>query len=212
MRISSNTKRQPVKNLYRILNSNSKTETTKSIIFNKYERRRKMELSRKNNQSQKAATLVLLIIFSLISLFSGCGNTNLTGIQDNGSGSSASGENIKPGFKDSTIIKLDMSLSFKSETISDSKLLESNIGNKFNHIVSFKRELKPGGELDLQDLQPAGIFGLYISSDGSFTLSNSDGMSFSTKSLLMEKCSFIDLKVSNHGQKTINVTGFAAGE
>ena len=212
MRISSNTKQPPVKNFYKTLNRNLKTERTKSIIFNKYERRHKMKQSSKNNLPQKAAALVLLIIFSLIALISGCGDSNLTGIQGSGSGSSASGENIKPGFKDSTIIKLDMSISFKSETISDSKLLESNIGNKFNHIVSFKRDLKPGEELDLQDLQPTGIFGLYISSDGSFTLSNSDGMSFSTKSLLMEKCSFIDLKVRNEGQRTINVTGFAAGE
>jgi len=53
---------------------------------------------------------------------------------------------------------------------------------------------------------------LYISSEGSFTLSNSDGMSFSTKTVLMEKCSFIDLKARNNEQSPIKVSGFVAGE
>lgn len=212
MRTSLNTKRQPGKRYCNKVKRYLKAEKAASIIFNKYERRNKMKQSSKKNLPPKAAALVLLIIFSLISLISGCGDSDLTGIQDYGSGSSASGENIKPGFRDSTVIKLDMNISFKSETISDSKLLESNIGNKFNHIVSFNRELKPGGELDLQEIQPAGIFGLYISSEGTFTLSNSDGMQFSSKSVLMEKCSFIDLKVRNEGQKTVKVTGFVAGE
>ena len=160
-----------------------------------------------------AITVFVLSIIVLMNVtFSGCGDSNITGNERTASGNPEAGKNIKQPVKDSTFIKLDMNILFKSECISESKLLESNNGNKFNNIVSFSKELNPGGELDLQELQQSGIFGLYISSEGSFTLSNSDGLSFSSKTVLMEKCSFIDLKVRNNEQSPIKVSGFVAGE
>ena len=105
-----------------------------------------------------------------------------------------------------------MNLSYKKNTISVSRLLESNIGYRFPKIVSIDRKLKPGEEIDLQELQPNGIFSLYLSGTGSFSLSNSDGMNLGTKTILLEKCSFIDLKLVNTEQTEIQVSGFVAGE
>lgn len=171
-----------------------------------------MKQSNKSNSQKSAAVILFSVILTLNLFLPGCSDSSLTGIQENSSFKSASGEITKPNFKDSTFIKLEMNISFKSECITDSKLLESNTGNRFNHITSFSKELKPGQDADLQEIQPTGIFGLYITSDGSFTLSNSDGLSFSSKSVLMEKCSFIDLKIRNEGQRSIKVSGFVAGE
>ncbi len=90
--------------------------------------------------------------------------------------------------------------------------MESNIGNTFNHIVSISQDLKPGDELDLEQLQPTGIFGLYLSASETFLIWNSDGMSFNSKTLLMEKCSFKDLKLRNESSAVMHLKGFAAGE
>lgn len=215
MRRAANTGRFPAKNFYKAGNRKTKAENANSnlTIFNKYERRNRMKkLNLINNHKKAISVFVLSIIVSLNIIFTGCGDSDITGYQNSASVNTAAGESNFQPFKDSTIIRLDINIKFKSESITNAKLLESNNGNKFNNIVSFSRELNPGGELDLQELQQSGIFGLYISSEGSFTLSNSDGMSFSTKTVLMEKCSFIDLKVRNNEQSPIKVSGFVAGE
>jgi hypothetical protein len=169
-----------------------------------------------NNPKKAISVLSLIVMLSFSLLSAGCGDSNITDFNNSGSANTSAGKNTgvntKDWYNDSTRIQLDMSIKFKAESIVDSKFLESNLGNNFNHIVSFSIDLKPGAELDLQELQEAGIFGLYLSSNGLFTLSNSDGMAFSSKTVLMEKCSFIDLKVTNQELKTIKVTGLVAGE
>lgn len=168
--------------------------------------------SLKTNPKQSIASLVLLALLSFPVFTAGCGDSILTGYQNSRSGITAAGENKPLKDYDSTSIQLDLDIRFKSEKISDSRLLESNTGNNFNQIVSFSRDLKPGEVFDLQDLETYGIFGLYINSTGIFTLFNSDGMAFRSKTVLMEKCSFIDLKLKNEEQKIIKVTGLVAGE
>lgn len=170
------------------------------------------KVSFRTNPKQAASIIALLILLSFPVIISGCGDSNVTGFQNSGSGISAAGENKPVKDYDSTNIQLDLNLRFKSEKISDSRLLESNTGNNFNQIVSFSRDLNPGEILDLQDLGTYGIFGLYVKSTGIFTLYNSDGMAFRSKTVLMEKCSFIDLKLKNEEQKIIKVTGLVAGE
>ena len=213
MRRATVNRRFPVKNIYKSDYGKRKTTNSNSVIFNKNERGDKMRKPIKTIILNKATSVfVIFIMVILNAAYTGCGDSNITGSQQTESGITAAGKNTKPPLKDSTVIKLDMSISFKSEFINESKLLESNNGNRFNNIISFSRDLNPGGELDLQELQQSGIFGLYISSEGLFTLSNSDGLSFSTKTVLMEKCSFIDLKVRNNEQSSIKVSGFVAGE
>lgn len=156
-----------------------------------------------------------IIIYSLVAtltLINGCSDSNPSSVQ-------SMQENVSAGVKidrakiyDSTLIKFEVNFSFKSQVISDSRMMESNLGNRFNHIVSVSQYLEPGEELDLQELQPTGIFALYLSANETFSLRNSDGMSFSSKTILMEKCSFIDLKLKNEGFKAIQVNGFVAGE
>lgn len=153
----------------------------------------------------KAVVLMLLISFT------GCGDSNVAGIHDSQSTLSASGDRLG-GKADSTSITLDLNLRFKSGSISDSKVLESNLGYKFYSIATLDRDLKPHEQLDLQQIQPKGIFALYLSATGTFDLSNSDGMKFSSKSLLMEKCAFIDLKLKNNESVSIHVKGILAGE
>ena len=213
MRRTTINRRFPVKNFYKTEYGKRKSAISNSVIFNKNERRDKMKKLIKTGIPKKAIPVFVLFILVLLNVaFTGCGDSNVTGSQQTESGNTAAGKNTKLPLKDSTIIKLDLNISFKSDFITESKLLESNNGNKFNNIVSFSKDLNPGGELDLQELQQSGIFGLYISSEGSFTLSNSDGLSFSSKKVLMEKCSFIDLKVRNNEQSSIKVSGFVAGE
>lgn len=213
MRRSTINRRFTVKNFCKAEYGKRKTSNSNSVIFYKNERRDKMKkLNKIEILKKEISILILFIVAALNVAFTGCGDSNISGSQQTESGNTAAGNNTKPPLKDSTIIKLDLNISFKSEFISESKLLESNNGNKFNNIVSFSKVLNPRGELDLQELQQSGIFGLYISSEGSFTLSNSDGLSFSTKTVLMEKCSFIDLKIRNNEQSPIKVIGFVAGE
>jgi len=213
MRRSTITRRFPVKNFYKAEYGKRNTANSNSVILNKNERRDKMKKLNKTGIPKKAISIFVLFVMALLNVaYIGCGDSNITGYQQTESGNTAAGNNTRPTLKDSTIIKLDLNITFKSERINELKLLESNNGNKFNNIVSFSKDLNPGGELDLQELQQSGIFGLYISSEGSFTLSNSDGLSFSTKTVLMEKCSFIDLKVRNNEQGPIKVSGFVAGE
>ncbi|MDQ3020964.1 MAG: hypothetical protein M3R36_10390 [Bacteroidota bacterium] len=160
------------------------------------------------NTPKVAALLIILFTIS----FNGCGDSNISGLNENESKLTAAGENSERNIYDSTVIRLDLSLKFKSASIAESKALESNIGNRFNSIIPISKDLKPNEELDLQVLQPYGIFGLYLSSTGRFSLTNSDGMSFTSKTVLMEKCSFIDLKLRNQEQTPIHVSGFVAGE
>ncbi|MBK8552121.1 MAG: hypothetical protein IPL53_14090 [Ignavibacteria bacterium] len=184
-----------------------------SKFYSKKERRSQMSgISLKNNPKQSIASLVLLALLSFSVLTAGCGDSILTGYQNTNSGVTAAGENKPVKDYDSTCIQLDLNIRFKSEKIAFSKLLESNTGNNFNQIVSFFRDLKPGEILNVQELGTYGIFGLYINSTGIFTLYNSDGMAFRSKTVLMEKCSFIDLKLRNDEQKIITVTGVVAGE
>lgn len=163
------------------------------------------------SKSKLASAVISLSM--LISSFSinGCGDSNISGVQDKEATIKSAGENLS---LDKTLsgIKLDMNLKFGSKSIKESRMLQSNNGEQFNHIVSIDSEIKPDEEIDLQELQPYGIFGLYICATDEFTLSNSDGMSFTSKTLLMEKCSFIDLKLKNVSQKSIQVKGFVAGE
>ncbi len=172
------------------------------------ERRNKMKKINLRNTPKVAALLIILFTIS----FNGCGDSNISGLNENESKLTAAGENSERNIYDSTVIRLDLSLKFKSASIAESKALESNIGNRFNSIIPISKDLKPNEELDLQVLQPYGIFGLYLSSTGRFSLTNSDGMSFTSKTVLMEKCSFIDLKLRNQEQTPIHVSGFVAGE
>lgn len=179
-----------------------------SIKYFKNERRIKM-----NNKIIKSAPKVLVMLTILFSfLLNGCGDSNISGINSNESRLTASGEKSELLKSDSTSIRLDLSLKFKSVSITDSKNLESNTGNRFYHIASVNVDLKPNEELDLHELQESGIFGLYLSATGSFTLSNSDGLTFTSKTVLMEKCEFIDLKLKNQEHSIIHVSGFVAGE
>jgi hypothetical protein len=155
-------------------------------------------------------TTAVLII--LMFVFTSCGNQNLTG-----AGSSVREPEIsvtEDAGKDfgSSTMKLELGISSKRVNLSESRLLESNLGYQFNSIVPVKLDLSPGAALQLEELQPNGIFALYLASDGDFTLSNSDGMNLTLKSVLMEKCSFIDLKVVNNTSDELTVTGFLAGE
>lgn len=171
--------------------------------------------SKVQNLKSISNRITLIMIFSgLLTSFAiiSCSDSNVAGTENKESKISSSGERLGARKPDSTIINLDLTLQYKSESITDSKILESNIGNRFNHIVSIDIQLEPDQELDLQELQPYGIFGLYLSSTGSFTLHNSDGMGFTSKTVLMEKCSFIDLKLKNQEQTSIRVRGFIAGE
>ncbi len=161
--------------------------------------------------SNKLASMIFSGLLTSLAIMS-CNDSNVAGTENYTSKISSSGERSGLSKLDSTIINLDLNLQYKSESIRDSKILESNIGNRFNHIVSIDIELKPDEELDLQELQPYGIFGLYLSSTGSFELYNSDGIRFTSKTVLMEKCAFIDLRLRNQEQTPIHVRGFIAGE
>ena len=218
MRNLTNTRRTTVKNFY--ITSAGKTQASflntnlNPKLNNKYERRNKMNnLNLKKQLRQSAAALSFLLILFINAAFTGCGDSNVTDIQQNKeSDITAAGNKTKSVYYDSTSIKFDLNLRFKSQIIQDSKVLESNTGNNFNHIASISQELKPGEILDLQEIQNSGIFALYLSSDGLFTLYNLDGMSFTSKTIFLERCSFIDLKLRNEEQKPIKVTGLVAGE
>lgn len=204
---SRNTKGFVIKNSVQYKTGKSQAAS----LNNKNERRNKMKHYLLRSKSKLASAVISLSM--LISSFSinGCGDSNISGVQDKEATIKSAGENLS---LDKTLsgIKLDMNLKFGSKSIKESRMLQSNNGEQFNHIVSIDSEIKPDEEIDLQELQPYGIFGLYICATDEFTLSNSDGMSFTSKTLLMEKCSFIDLKLKNVSQKSIQVKGFVAGE
>ncbi len=109
-------------------------------------------------------------------------------------------------------IMLEMNLHFGKVTLSNKCTLESNNGNNFNNIVKFDTLIKPNEIIDLQEMQPYGIFALYINSEKDVEISNSDGMNIRCKTILLEKCSFIDLKLKNVSGKIIKVSGIVAGE
>jgi hypothetical protein len=203
-RNSKDIKRTAIKNTVQYRTSRSESSKCKF----KNERRNKMKRSIFKNM--KANTLLAVLLFFLIN---GCGDSNVAGIHENEPKISGAGENFRRNISDTTSIRLDMSLKFKSESISDSKLLESNTGNQFNNILSIERDIKPGEEINFYESQPPyGIHALFFKSDGSFTLTNSSGLSITAKSLLMEKCEFIDLILKNEESKAIHVVGFIAGE
>lgn len=165
-------------------------------------------------KSALSSTMPVRIILILISIAmtAGCSDSNLTGIQSAGNNNTSSNEILPDKKTDSTTIRLNLNLKFKSSEIIINKLLESNIGTQFPHIAGINTKLAPGEELNLQELQPYGIFGVFINATGLFTISNTDGMSLTTKTLLLEKCAFIDLKLRNTEPKPIIVKGFVAGE
>ncbi|MEO8446044.1 MAG: hypothetical protein ABI528_01040 [bacterium] len=163
------------------------------------------------NTSKIAMMILTVIALAFNFTLTGCNDSNVAGLIQSSSTNSAGGESTKP-VRDTTSIYLDMSIQFKSENITESKMLESNTGNQFNHIVRVDRELKPNEILNLEELQPTGIFGLYLSATGTFTLTNSNGLSLNSKSILLEKCQFIDMLLKNQEAKSIHVTGFVAGE
>ncbi|HMS64686.1 MAG TPA: hypothetical protein PKD83_05465 [Ignavibacteria bacterium] len=173
----------------------------------------KIQANSKNLNQFTVKKILLMIIMTTQFWLNGCGDSNLTGISNtdynSNTSSGVSSSNIQP---DSTSIVLSMSLRFKNLAIKESKLMESNNGNRFNRITSIEQDVKPGEELDLQEIQPYGIFSLYLSGTGTFALTNSDGMNFTSKTILLEKCSFIDLKLINTEQKSIHVSGYLAGE
>jgi hypothetical protein len=111
-----------------------------------------------------------------------------------------------------SILKLDLGLTSKAVNVNESRLMESNIGHNFNSIVPVKFDIGPGQALDLNEFQQNGIFALYLAGNGDFTLSNTDGMNLMVKSVMMERCSFIDLKIINNNSSKITVSGFLAGE
>lgn len=163
---------------------------------------------RKITARSTAAAFVVAAIFTVIPIMAGCSDNVISGSGNH----STDADHQITSRKDSTRIQLDLNLNFKSGSISTSKFLESNQGNRFNNIIKIDRDIKPGETLDLENLQPTGIFGLYLSSDGTFSMENSSGLSFRSKTVLMEKCEFIDLKIINNEQYIIKVTGFVAGE
>jgi len=166
----------------------------------------------KQNIFKQFKVMALAALIASAYTLSGCGDTNVTGTQESKTPVTASGEKSVSHKENTSNIFMNISLKFKSETLEDSKFLESNNGTSFNNIVSIKKEVKPGEEIDLQELQPNGIFGIYLQSNGTFSISNSDGMNFSSKTILIEKCSFIDLKLRNTNSKSIFVSGLLAGE
>lgn len=203
----------------RIKNFNPKNSYTKKnklnfnySEINKKERSRTMKHLNLKEQGRKLAFLILTVMIISQSVFTGCSDSNLTGPQSSGMNNSSPETGAIQKDTDSTKISLNMSLKYKSVNLKDSKYLESNNGNSFNNIVSISRELKPYEAVNLDEIQPYGIFGIYISSNGLFNLSNSDGMTFSAKTVLLEKCSFIDLKIQNLESGPINITGYVAGE
>lgn len=154
----------------------------------------------------------LIIVTLLISLQS-CGNNSVTDNNESilsSAGTKASKDNVDN--QNSHSIKLSLNLSFMKQSFDQNKMLESNVGNYFGNVTKIDEKIEPNQELDLQQIQPTGIFGLYISSDDVFELKNSDGMSLSSKTVLLEKCSFIDLKIKNPTSGTIHITGMIAGE
>lgn len=156
-------------------------------------------------------TIVLVLLAACTFAMTGCSDDGINSPHLLSAGKNGSVKTTDATLTDSTRIKLDINFEFKSKPMKDTKFLESNEGYRFNRIIEIDTALKPEQLLDLQELQPYGIFSLYLSATGKFLLSNSD-FSFTSRSLMMEKCELIDLKLKNCEQNPIHVTGFVAGE
>ena len=159
--------------------------------------------------SAKLKIKILLMIFLTAIIIQGCENSVS---EKSESLNRSAGRNESESGSDINSVKISLDLSFGKHSMGMNKMLESNLGTHFNNITKVDAKLASGEELDLQEIQPFGIFGLYLSSDDMFELTNSDGLILSSKSLLLEKCSFIDLKVKNPTASEIHLTGFVAGE
>lgn len=159
--------------------------------------------------SAKLKIKILIMMTLTVLLIQGCENSVS---EKSESINSSAGKIESESGSDINSIKINLDLSFGKHSIGMNKMLESNMGTHFNNITKIDTRIAAGDELDLQEIQPYGIFGLYISSDNMFELTNSDGLILSSKSLLLEKCSFIDLKVRNPTASEIHLTGFVAGE
>ncbi len=164
--------------------------------------------SRSSTTGRSIALTILVCLF----LVSGCGDHSITGAGSSGNDLKNSSADNSGNELSSSFIKLDLGISSKRVSVNDSRLIESNSGNSFNSIVPVTLTLEPGMSEELQNIQQSGIFALYLTADGDFTMTNSDGLSVTLKSVLMEKCSFIDLKVTNNFHRKITITGFLAGE
>jgi len=152
---------------------------------------------------------VIVISILIIFIAAGCENSVIDTHEEK---ISTAGMKSNDDSYSANSVKINLNLTFGKQSLDMNKSLESNIGTHFNNIAKIDAVIEPGEELLLHEIQPYGIFVLYLTSDNVFELSNSDGMSFSSKSVLMEKCSFIDLKVKNPTQKDIHITGMLAGE
>ncbi len=156
-----------------------------------------------------SAAKVLLIMALMIS--TGCGENNPAGL-----GTSTrdveSADKIESRTSDRSAIRLDLGITSVAARMSESRLMYSNNGNSFNNIVPVKLYVGPGESVALNEIQSNGIFALYLNAESDFTLTNSDGLNLSVKSIMLERCSFIDLTAINHGQNEIVISGFLAGE
>lgn len=159
--------------------------------------------------SAKLTIKILIMMVLTVFTFQGCDNS--VSEKSESVNTSAGLRNSESG-SDLNSIKISLNLSFGKHSLGMDKMLESNMGTHFNNIRRIDEKIAPGEEFDLQAIQPFGIFGLYLSADDIFELSNSDGLILSSKSVLFEKCSFIDLKVKNPTSSEISLSGFAAGE
>lgn len=197
------------------VSSNSPAESLKKSFAtaNKYERRNKMKFIHQTTLRKLAFRALLIAVLQAAAFFAtGCSDKSNPAGTGSGVNESVYGKGDAGSVNDSTKIKLGLSVSYKSESFSDSKLMESNNGQNFNHIETVNLELKPQQEIDLQDIQQAGIFALYLNSNGNFSLRNRDGLQMKAKTVLLDKCEFIDLTLRNEDAKTITVKGFVAGE
>ncbi|MBK9331528.1 MAG: hypothetical protein IPM96_03745 [Ignavibacteria bacterium] len=154
---------------------------------------------------KKKLTLMTVILLTLVS---GCDNS-VTNETERKIVSAGQKESVT---KRASTIMLEMNLHFGKVTMSNNRTLESNNGNNFNNIVKFDTLLNSNEILDLQEMQPYGIFALYLNSENDIEISNSDGMNIRCKTILLEKCSFIDLKLKNVSGIKIKVSGIVAGE
>lgn len=163
-----------------------------------------------NRKKAIIKTAILLIL--AMSFLTGCGDSGITKVDQKDTKPSASGKTELIKKAHPKTIELGVDLKFNSSIISDSKLLESNLGNDFGHISEFEVKLEAGEEFNLESLQLFGIFALYVSSDGPFEISSSSGINITVKTLLLDKCSFKDLKIKNSGSDIIQVKGVVGGE
>ena len=153
------------------------------------------------------------MVAALSMLFAvGCGNYNPAGSGNNAAGDIGVSGNTEAGKLKQSLLRLDLGITSAKASVSESRFIESNNGNIFNSIAEVNLSIEPGEYADLQELQPYGIFAVYLAGDACFTLKTSDGLDLTVKSIMLEKCSFIDLKIFNSSQHAIKVSGIIAGE